>query len=79
MSPLHLACLYGHLKIVSILVDNGANLRCKDKDATTPLHLVCAEGTLDVSFYEKKRCLRCNWIKKFCTKRFTFYLQFKIT
>lgn len=48
MTPLHLACLYGHLKIVKILVDAGADLKCKDKDATTPLHLACAEGSIEV-------------------------------
>ena len=36
MTTLHLACLYGHLKIVKVLVDAGADLKCKDKDAIEP-------------------------------------------
>ena len=48
MTALHLSCLYGRKKMVRMLLDAGANLRCKDKDMTTPLHLACAEGSIEV-------------------------------
>ena len=35
-----------------MLLDAGANLACLDKDLTTPLHLCCAEGSIEVRFFE---------------------------
>jgi len=48
MTALHVACLYGHRTIVRLLAQEGANLRCVDKDLTTPMHLACAEGLKQV-------------------------------
>ena len=42
-TPLHWACLRGSLKIVRILLQNGADINAKDKDFNTPLHFA-AEG-----------------------------------
>ena len=48
MTALHLSCLYGRRTIVKLLLEAGAKIRCKDKDMTTPLHLACAEGSIEV-------------------------------
>uniref|UniRef100_H2Y8X8 Ion transport domain-containing protein n=1 Tax=Ciona savignyi TaxID=51511 RepID=H2Y8X8_CIOSA len=48
MTALNLACLYGRKTIVKLLLEAGANLRCRDKDLTTPLHLAFAEGSIEV-------------------------------
>ena len=50
MTALHLSCLYGKKNIVQLLLDGGANLRCRDKDFTTPLHLCCGEGSIEVLY-----------------------------
>nr|XP_018668223.2 transient receptor potential cation channel subfamily A member 1 homolog isoform X2 [Ciona intestinalis] len=49
MTALNLACLYGRKTIVKLLLEAGANIRCRDKDLTTPLHLACAEGSIDIA------------------------------
>ena len=48
MTALHFACLYGHLKIVQMLIRKNCDLIPKDKDGATPLHLACCGGNLDV-------------------------------
>ena len=48
MTALHLSCLYGRKKMVRMLLDAGANLSSRDKDMTTPLHLACGEGNIEV-------------------------------
>ena len=48
MTPLHLACIYGHADIVQLLVQAGCSIRCKDDDSSTPLHMAAAEGNLEV-------------------------------
>ncbi|KIJ05104.1 hypothetical protein PAXINDRAFT_33147, partial [Paxillus involutus ATCC 200175] len=47
-TPLHLACSKGHLNIVELLVQNGANLNVQDNYFSTPLHLACSKGHLNI-------------------------------
>ncbi|KAK1400196.1 putative NAD(+) ADP-ribosyltransferase [Heracleum sosnowskyi] len=47
-TALHLACLYGHLPCVQILLERGASLESKDEDGAIPLHDACAGGYTDI-------------------------------
>ena len=48
-TPLHWACLKGHLAVVKyLLTSHGANLEATENDGDTPLHLACEWGHLDV-------------------------------
>ncbi|KAM3231182.1 hypothetical protein ACQJBY_061378 [Aegilops geniculata] len=48
---LHLACLYGHLPCVQLLLERGANLECKDEEGAIPLHDACAGGFTEIVRY----------------------------
>ncbi|XP_002740345.1 uncharacterized protein LOC100375695 [Saccoglossus kowalevskii] len=48
-TALHKAAAYGHIKIVEILLDCGANTNMKDKAGYSPLHWACQNGYADVS------------------------------
>ncbi|KQK23678.1 ankyrin repeat and SOCS box protein 10 [Brachypodium distachyon] len=48
---LHLACLYGHLPCVQLLLERGASLECKDEEGAIPLHDACAGGFTDIVQY----------------------------
>lgn len=41
---LHYACSKNHLKIVELLIDNGAQLNVRDKYGHTPLHRAASLG-----------------------------------
>ncbi|XP_056613035.1 ankyrin repeat and protein kinase domain-containing protein 1 [Triplophysa dalaica] len=43
-TALHLACLYGYLKIVELLVSKGADVNKTDNQQSTSLHLAADEG-----------------------------------
>ncbi|EDQ91950.1 uncharacterized protein MONBRDRAFT_23256 [Monosiga brevicollis MX1] len=50
-TPLHLACLYGHVKVEEMLLKHGADATAKDVVSTigqTPLHLACLYGHVKV-------------------------------
>lgn len=47
-TALHLACLYGYLPCVQILLQRGASLDSKDEDGAIPLHDACAGGFIDI-------------------------------
>ncbi|KAG0588087.1 hypothetical protein KC19_2G215000 [Ceratodon purpureus] len=46
--PLHIACLYGHLSCVQILLAAGANIEVRDEDGGLPLHDACAGGYREI-------------------------------
>ena len=51
MTPLHLACLNGHTKIVQAHKDHShlqSVRECRDAEGNTPLHLSCSGGNLTV-------------------------------
>ncbi|KAG1661213.1 Transient receptor potential cation channel subfamily A member 1 [Nymphon striatum] len=50
-TPLHYSSLYGHLNIVKLLIESGANLRTVDNDKNTPLHFASDEGHLKIAEY----------------------------
>ncbi|KAK4328896.1 hypothetical protein Pmani_000705 [Petrolisthes manimaculis] len=43
-SILHHACARGHLNIVSLLIERGANVNAEDSNRTSPLHTACFYG-----------------------------------
>lgn len=57
MSLLHVACSYGHLPIVLLLLSQkGALINQRDSEGWTPLHCACAEGHVDIV----KALIRCG-------------------
>jgi ankyrin repeat protein len=51
-SPLHLACLGGHVETAALLLDGtaagcGAAINCTNRDGWTPLHLAVLTGQLE--------------------------------
>ena len=48
LTALHLASLEGHLNIVKILLENGADLHDQDASRKTALHWSCENGHLEV-------------------------------
>ena len=58
-SPLHLACLIGHLDVAKYLVDEKqCNSACADNNGWTAVHVACQNGHLDVAKYlvDEKQC-----------------------
>ena len=49
MTPLHFAAKYGHLKIVEMLIQSGADKNCMAKSCRTPLHLASIEGRFETA------------------------------
>ena len=47
-TPLHLAAQSGHLKIVMVLVQHGADVNAETSENWTPLHLASAHGRNEV-------------------------------
>jgi ankyrin repeat protein len=48
-APLHYAAYSGHLAIVKMLLDAGANVEPTDKDSSTPLHDCCERGHAEIA------------------------------
>ena len=51
MTPLHLACLHGHISIVQLHKDHShlqSVHECRDAEANTPLHCACAGGNAGI-------------------------------
>jgi ankyrin repeat protein len=51
MTPLHLACIHGHLEIVKILIDCKSDLGSIDDQRKTPLHHASQRGHADIASY----------------------------
>ena len=50
-TPLHLACLHGHISVVQIHKDHShlqSVRECRDAEGNTPLHLACSGGNLGI-------------------------------
>ncbi|XP_044487670.1 poly [ADP-ribose] polymerase tankyrase-1-like [Mangifera indica] len=47
-TALHLACLYGYLPCVQLLLERGANMEVVDEDGAIPLHDACAGGFIEI-------------------------------
>lgn len=43
-TPLHIACEYGNLEAVKILLDHGARDNAQNRDFETPMHLAAGKG-----------------------------------
>ena len=48
MTPLHIASLTGHLDVVRLLVQDGADKDKESNDGETPLFIATAEGHLEI-------------------------------
>ena len=48
MTALHMGASHNQAEIVKMLIDAGANLRCKDEEDSTPLHAAATEGNLRI-------------------------------
>lgn len=44
ITPLHVACKWGKMAMVSLLLDKGANIEAKTRDGLTPLHCAARSG-----------------------------------
>ena len=50
-TPLHQACINGHIQIVQYLVEKGSNIEAKDQYQQTSLHIASYWGRTDVVKY----------------------------
>lgn len=48
-TPLYLACKYGHINTVKILIENDADINIKDGNDTSPLFIAYANGQIDIA------------------------------
>lgn len=48
--PLHNACSFGHLEVVSLLLEAGADAQAEDLWNFTPLHEAASKGRLQVRY-----------------------------
>jgi len=46
-TPLHIAANSGHLKVLDLLLHNGADVNCLSINNSTPLHLAMSGGHID--------------------------------
>ncbi|GFT59936.1 hypothetical protein NPIL_499291 [Nephila pilipes] len=47
-TPLHIAAVFGHTKVIETLIKLGADVDFKNKEGNTPLHIAAIHGKLDV-------------------------------
>jgi ankyrin repeat protein len=57
-TPLHVACIYGHLAMVKFLVSNGAYVNANEEYWRTPVLFAYNQGHLNIVHYLKKQPLR---------------------
>ncbi|XP_049579319.1 ankyrin repeat domain-containing protein 27 isoform X3 [Syngnathus scovelli] len=56
VTPLHVACMYGHAELTALLVRHGADIEARTERKATPLHLASQNNHLQVV----KFLLECN-------------------
>ena len=56
-TPLHEACVYGHTKVVLLLLKHGANVNARGMDGDSPLHDAVANAHLEVENVYSDRLL----------------------
>lgn len=44
ITPLHVACKWGKINMVSLLITKGADIEAKTRDGLTPLHCAARSG-----------------------------------
>ena len=49
MTPLHIAVAENQIKIISLLLDSGADVNCKNNRQDTPLHLAARHGNYEAT------------------------------
>ncbi|KIJ10400.1 hypothetical protein PAXINDRAFT_40640, partial [Paxillus involutus ATCC 200175] len=47
-TPLHSACFRGHMNIIKLLLEQGADVNALGKCCGTPLHAACSGGDIDI-------------------------------
>ncbi|XP_052076510.1 uncharacterized protein LOC127714492 isoform X2 [Mytilus californianus] len=63
-SVLHIACLKGFTKLITILLDHRATVDIQDKGGLTPLHLACLGGQYDTASLLLKAGANVNALDK---------------
>ena len=48
MTALHMAATHNSVEITRMLIEAGAQLRCKDNEDLTPLHCAASEGNIEI-------------------------------
>jgi hypothetical protein len=56
-TPLHVAAMRGHTKIVEVLLAKGADPAARDNDGWTPLHWAMSGGHTDVTRLLRDRAI----------------------
>ncbi|XP_041448534.1 transient receptor potential cation channel subfamily A member 1 isoform X2 [Drosophila obscura] len=69
--PLHSAVHGGDIKAVELCLKSGAKISTQQHDLSTPVHLACAQGAIDIvklmfemQPMEKRICLSCTDVQK---------------
>ncbi|KAI5885413.1 ankyrin, partial [Schizophyllum commune H4-8] len=50
-TPLHVAAYHGHINMVELLVERGANIEARGEGGWTPLHFAAQEGQLAMALF----------------------------
>jgi ankyrin repeat protein len=58
-TPIYTACLLGHVEIIEILLEAGADVTISDLGGLTPLHIAAEKG-YDAAVSVLLRCKKCD-------------------